>query len=100
MDNTPITVTNTTQNITLPADGGYIVYGNAPVNELPTYITKASGNWNAPATWEGNVVPPEKAGVLIKHAVTVTQNTNCLSVKVEPTGTVMVNSGIQLNIVK
>jgi glycosidase len=100
MDNSPITVTNTTQSITLPADGGYVVYGNAPVNELPTYITKASGNWNAPATWEGNVVPPEKAGVLIKHAVTVTQNTNCLSVKVEPTGTVMVNSGIQLNIVK
>lgn len=30
MDNTPLTVTSTTQNITLPADGGYVVYGNAP----------------------------------------------------------------------
>lgn len=30
MDNTPITVTTTSMDITLPADGGFVVYGNAP----------------------------------------------------------------------
>ena len=30
LDNTPLNVTSLTQNITLAADGGYVVYGNAP----------------------------------------------------------------------
>jgi hypothetical protein len=30
MDNSTVEVTSTTQNITLSADGGYAVYGNAP----------------------------------------------------------------------
>ena len=30
IDNTPLVVNNTIQNITLPADGGYVVYGNSP----------------------------------------------------------------------
>jgi hypothetical protein len=30
LDNTPLNVTSTTQNITLAADGGYVVYGNQP----------------------------------------------------------------------
>jgi hypothetical protein len=98
MDNSTLTVTNTTQNITLAADGGYVVYGNAPVSDIATYITTANGNWNQPATWEGNIVPPEKAGVLIRHNVTVTNNTNTLSIKVAPTGTVTVNENIQLSI--
>lgn len=34
LDNTPITVTSTTQSITLPADGGYVVYGNQPNESL------------------------------------------------------------------
>lgn len=100
MDNTPIEVTSVTQNITLPADGGYVVYGNAPVSNVITYITKANGNWNTPATWEGNSVPPTHAAVLIKHTVNVTQNTTCLAAKVEPTGSVIVNEGMELNILQ
>ena len=30
VDNTPLNVVNTTMDITLPADGGYVVYGNQP----------------------------------------------------------------------
>ena len=32
LDNSPLTVTATNQNITLPADGGYVIYGNQPNN--------------------------------------------------------------------
>lgn len=100
MDNTPITVTSVTQNITLPADGGYVVYGNAPVSDIPTYITKANGNWNQPATWEGNTVPPLKAGVRVRHNVIVTNNTSCLSVKVDPSAVLTINPGILFDILQ
>lgn len=36
LDNTPLIVNSTTQNITLPADGGYVVYGNKPNQTLST----------------------------------------------------------------
>ncbi|MFN0176522.1 MAG: T9SS type A sorting domain-containing protein [Saprospiraceae bacterium] len=37
-------------------------------------ITKQSGNWNAPSTWEGNVVPDDTEGIVIQAGHTVTRN--------------------------
>ena len=34
MDNSPLLVTSTTQNMTLPANGGYLIYGNQPTQVL------------------------------------------------------------------
>ena len=61
------------------------------------YITVANGNWNNPSTWEGGVVPPYNAIVLVKHAVIVTVNASCFSLKVQqPGGSVILNNGINL----
>jgi glycosidase len=100
MDNTPIQVTSVTQNITLPADGGYVVFGNRPISEFPTYITRQAGDWNNPNTWQGLQVPPASAGVIILHAVQVSQDTQVRSVQVESTGSVNVQAGRRLDILK
>ncbi|MBC7776670.1 MAG: hypothetical protein H7246_14650, partial [Phycisphaerae bacterium] len=37
-------------------------------------ITKQSGDWNAPSTWVGNVVPDDTEGIVIQAGHTVTRN--------------------------
>ena len=64
-----------------------------------SYITIANGNWNAPATWQGGVVPPVTADVIIRCNVTVTANASCKSLKVEkPSGSITVNTGVNLTV--
>lgn len=66
----------------------------------PTYITKANGNWNTPATWLGNAVPPATANCIVRHNVTVTATATCKSLKMEklPGGFITVNPGLLLNV--
>ena len=64
-----------------------------------SYITIANGNWNATATWQGGVVPPVTADVIIRCNVTVTANASCKSLKVEkPSGSIAVNTGVNLTV--
>ncbi len=64
------------------------------------YITVANGNWNVGATWQGGVVPPANADVKVRHLVNVTANASCHSVRVEPSGNLTVNTGINLSILE
>jgi len=77
------------------SDAGNLVAGGVSTS----FITTANGNWNAPATWVGGVVPPATAIVTIRHTVTVTTNASCKALKVEkPTGSITVNTGINLTV--
>ena len=62
------------------------------------YITIADGNWNNPASWIGAVVPPATADVIIRHNITVTDNSICNSLKVDPNGRLDVIPGVDLAI--
>ena len=66
----------------------------------PTYITQANGNWNAAATWVGNVVPPITANCIVRHNVTVTADATCNSLKMEkyPTGLLTINTTRKLTV--
>ncbi len=87
-----ITVTNSiATQLTLKSDS---------VNLILTYHTLADGNWNNPAIWEGGVVPPSTAQVVITNKVILTQNTTCYSLKIEPpNGDVTVQSGVTLTVI-
>jgi hypothetical protein len=63
-----------------------------------SYTSIANGNWNNPATWQGGVVPPVGAVVIIRHNVTGNINATCASIKVESPGNFSVNTGIIITI--
>lgn len=65
-----------------------------------SYITTSNGNWNNPATWTGNNVPPAGADVIIRHNVTGNVNVNCNSIRVQSPGSFNVNPGILIQILK
>ncbi len=46
--------------------------GGANYSYTTKYGTAQAGNWNAAATWNAGVVPPDGSDVIIGHAVTVT----------------------------
>jgi Zn-dependent metalloprotease len=56
------------------------------------------GNWSNPGIWASGQVPGLTANVIIRHPVTVTQDANCNSLKIEGQGNVTVNAGATLNI--
>jgi hypothetical protein len=62
------------------------------------YTTKANGNWNDPATWTGNLVPPASANVTIRHQVTINVDATVNNMKIEQPGSVNVDPGIQVSI--
>jgi hypothetical protein len=67
------------------------------VNTGPVYSVMP-GNWSNPGIWAGGEVPGLRSNVVVKHAVVVTQNANCNSLKVQAPGNINVNPGIQLNV--
>jgi hypothetical protein len=60
--------------------------------------TAQNGDWNNPATWQNNIVPPPGAIVIIRHNVTVNINTVCYAVTMQPGGNITVASGIQFTV--
>lgn len=73
--------------------------GTLAVTVSNKFITKASGNWNDATSWTGNVVPPTTGDIIVRHSITVTQNTGCRSLKAEgPAAAITVNPGIILSI--
>lgn len=67
------------------------------INSGPVY-TSIPGNWSNPSIWSSGAVPGLNTNVIVRHAVTVTENANCNTLTVESPGTVTVNPGVQLNI--
>ena len=57
-----------------------------------------SGNWNTPATWVGNAVPPAGADVIIKHLVTGNLTTTCNSLSVQSPGSLTVTTGVKITV--
>ncbi len=51
-----------------------------------SYVTRANGNWNNPASWQGGVVPPPTAQVTLLHNITVTDNRTCYSLQLTGPG--------------
>ena len=77
----------------------YIVT-NQTVNTYATpFVSIADGDWTAPATWAGGIIPPSGSKVIIRHHVNANINTSCASITVElGTGLLTVKSGITLKV--
>jgi hypothetical protein len=72
------------------------VLSGSPLN----YATRASGNWSDPATWEGNIVPPASANIIIRNQVTGDVDTSCNTLKIEYPGSLTVSPGIHLSVLR
>lgn len=67
------------------------------VNSGPVFSIMP-GNWSNPGIWASGSVPGLNANVVVRHAVTVDQDANCNSIKVETGGNVTVKTGVILNV--
>jgi len=56
------------------------------------------GPWSSSAVWSNGDVPGINTNVVITHAVTVTQDANCNSLKIISPGSVTVSPGVKLNV--
>jgi hypothetical protein len=65
-----------------------------------TYYTATNGNWNNPATWAGNVVPPAGAVVVVKNAVTVNVNITCTTLTVQAPGSLTILTGFTVTVLQ
>ncbi len=74
--------------------GSYHVSGSGTTLPNNIFTARATGNWNATATWEGNVVPPADAAVIIPapFIVTLTANASCASLNLADGATL--NAGL------
>ena len=61
-------------------------------------LSAATGNFNAPATWVGGVVPTtgDEARASTGHTITITANATCTQISNAGTGTFVLNSGVTL----
>jgi hypothetical protein len=61
-------------------------------------VSAASGNFNAPATWVGGVVPTvgDEAQAATGHTITITANTTCDLISNTGTGIFTLNDGVTL----
>ena len=95
-----VCVDNRAGRILLATDNGIVFkYILCPscINTGPIFST-IPGPWNSPAIWSNNDVPGINTNVVIKHAITVTQDANCNSLKVISPGSITVLPGALLNI--
>lgn len=71
--------------------------GGSLVN-IAIYRSIANGNWNDPATWLGNAVPPAGADVLIQTSVIANVDATCNTLTVQAPGSLTVNTGIHITV--
>lgn len=72
---------------------GYILTGN-----VITYSSAADGNWNDPATWTANMVPPSGVNIVIHHNIIANMTTICNTLLVAPPGSLTVKTGIHITV--
>ncbi len=65
---------------------------------VKAFVTVANGNWNDPAVWENNIIPPPDADIIILNNIVVNVNTTCNSLQVNPPGSVTVSPGVTLTV--
>lgn len=64
------------------------------------YNTVANGNWNNPAIWAGNAVPPAGANIFILHNVIANVNTTCNALRIISPGVLTVSTGINVTVLQ
>jgi len=69
------------------------------IDPTKNYSVK-NGNWSDVNTWSNNTVPVNTTNVIIKHAVVVDVDATCKSITATNPGTVSVNAGKKLNVLK
>ncbi|MCW3093911.1 MAG: Flagellar hook-length control protein FliK [Ferruginibacter sp.] len=75
---------------------GQELYAGNVTAPVLNYASVADGNWNNPAIWMDNVVPPEGYNVTIRSKVVGNINTTCNSLSIESPGALTVNTGINI----
>ncbi|MEO6454611.1 MAG: hypothetical protein ABIN97_11080 [Ginsengibacter sp.] len=100
--NSPITDSLCHYIIDVNASNGNFkdVSGSLYVIDPAKFYSVKDGNWSDPATWSDNIVPTGNNSVVISHIVTVDVNANCKSIEAIAPGTVRVNTGKHLNVLK
>jgi hypothetical protein len=72
--------------------------GNGSLVTAVVYTSIANGNWNNPGTWQGNMVPPAGADVVIKTAVIANVDATCNTLTVQAPGSLTVNTGVHVTV--
>ena len=96
-----IAVDTLRKQLLIATDNGIVFWNAVCAGAGPgssTFTTTAAGDWNNPASWCGGTIPPFNANVIVKHAINITVNSSCKSLKVIAPATVNVSPGIILNI--
>ncbi len=60
--------------------------------------TISNGSWHNPATWQNGSIPSEGSCIIVSHNISLSQNTYCRTLTIQPGGNVSVAPGIILNI--
>ncbi|MBC7936766.1 MAG: hypothetical protein H7Y86_15550 [Rhizobacter sp.] len=77
-----------------------LVNPNGSLRNQPVmnFTAIASGNWDDPSVWAGNMVPPAGANIIITQNITVNVNIICNSIIVQPTTVLTINPGVNVTI--
>ena len=76
------------------------VTGSLYVTDPTKNYSVKNGNWSDVNTWSNNTVPVNTTNVIISHAVVVDVDATCKSITASNPGTVNVNAGKKLNVLK
>ena len=69
------------------------------VNDIvATYTTIVNGNWDDPAIWANNTVPPWGSDIIIRNNISVNINTTCNSITIESPGILTVQAGFNITV--
>ncbi len=83
------------------SNGSFIdVTGSLYVNDPARTYTVKSGNWSDVNTWSNKTVPNSASKVMVSHTVTVDVDATCKSVNSINPGSILVNTGKRLTILK
>ncbi len=88
------------QKLLIATDAGIVFWNpscaSGPAVDNINVSTVATGAWNNPAIWCNGVVPPANARIIVRHPVTITANTHCMSLQLVLPGSFTVSPGIDL----
>ena len=87
-----------TYNLTSTGNTDIFLVNLSANNSTTNFISIANGNWSNPSIWSGGKVPSAGSVVIINTSVNVNANSSCYSLTINPSGSVTVNSGVNLKI--
>ncbi len=90
------------KKLLIATDNGIVFWNptcaNGPIVDTTVFSTSSTGDWNNPAIWCNGVVPPPNARIIVRHPVTITTNTRCLSLELVQPGTFTVATGVDFSV--